>query len=59
MQSLFRRFHGNDSGATAIEYSLIAAFIGIAIIGALQAVGVELSSIFVDVQGGLQKRVAV
>lgn len=30
---------GDDSGATAIEYSLIAALIGVAIIGAMNAFG--------------------
>jgi Flp pilus assembly pilin Flp len=37
---------------------MIASFIGIAIITVLQNVGVELRSIFVDVEAGLKKRPA-
>jgi pilus assembly protein Flp/PilA len=35
-----------DSGATAIEYGLIAALIAVAAIAALQLVGTNLSGIF-------------
>eukprot|EP01037_Dinobryon_pediforme_P008248 gene8249-8332_t len=37
MKTLFARFVKDQSGATAIEYGLIASLIGVAIIGALQA----------------------
>ena len=36
----------DDSGATAIEYGLIAALIAVAAIAAFQLVGTNLSSIF-------------
>ena len=36
----------NESGATAIEYGLIAALISVVIIGALQLVGVNLTNTF-------------
>jgi len=36
----------DDSGATAIEYGLIAALIAVAAIAAFQVVGTSLSSIF-------------
>ena len=36
----------DDSGATAIEYGLIAALIAVAAIAAFQLVGTSLSSIF-------------
>ncbi|MEZ5853280.1 MAG: Flp family type IVb pilin [Hyphomicrobiaceae bacterium] len=58
MRRLAKRLINDENGATAIEYSLIAAFIAIAIITVLQAVGIELSSIFVDVEAGLKKRPA-
>ena len=40
----FLTFRKNESGATAIEYGLIAALVAIAIIGTLGAVGTELNS---------------
>ncbi len=51
-----RKFMSCESGATSIEYGLIAAFIGVAIIGVLQTVGQEVKGPFVDAQTGLQKR---
>jgi pilus assembly protein Flp/PilA len=35
MQNLFARFVSDESGATAIEYGLIAAIVGVGIIAAL------------------------
>ena len=46
MNNLFSRFVRDESGATAIEYGLIAALIAVVIIGTLQAVGTKLSSTF-------------
>jgi pilus assembly protein Flp/PilA len=46
MKNLFSRFLKDESGATAIEYGLIAAGIAIAIIAAVQGVGTKLSSNF-------------
>lgn len=59
MRNLIQRFSHDVSGATAIEYALIAAFIATAIIVALQAVGVELVDLFGAVETGLKKRVTV
>jgi pilus assembly protein Flp/PilA len=39
-------FLKNESGATAIEYGLIAALIAVVIIGAITAVGTSLSTTF-------------
>ena len=50
------RFMKDESGATAIEYGLIAALIGVVIIGVVTNVGTEIKGTFTDVQGGLQKR---
>ena len=46
MSNLFSRFLKDESGATAIEYGLIAALIAVVIIGALQAVGGQLDANF-------------
>lgn len=44
MNKLFSRFVKSESGATAIEYGLIATFIAVAIIAALGLVGDSLTS---------------
>jgi pilus assembly protein Flp/PilA len=44
--SPMKRLLSDDSGATAIEYGLIAALIAVAAIAAFQLVGTNLSSIF-------------
>jgi pilus assembly protein Flp/PilA len=46
MKNLFARFVKDESGATAIEYGLIAALIGVAIILAATALGGQLSNTF-------------
>jgi pilus assembly protein Flp/PilA len=46
MTNLFARFVKCESGATAIEYGLIAALIGVAIITAATALGTQLASTF-------------
>jgi pilus assembly protein Flp/PilA len=47
--SMFRRFVKDDSGATAIEYGLIAALVSVAIIVALGTLGTELGNTFNEV----------
>ncbi len=49
------RFAASSSGATAIEYSLIAAGIAIAIIASVGLLGDELGTLFVDLQVALEK----
>ncbi|HTP75969.1 MAG TPA: Flp family type IVb pilin [Rhizomicrobium sp.] len=51
MNNLFARFVRDESGATAIEYGLIAALIAVVIIGAVTAVGTSLSATFQTVAG--------
>lgn len=46
MTNLFARFVKDESGATAIEYALIAAGIAIAIIAAVNTLGSTLSTKF-------------
>ncbi|MDE1938943.1 MAG: Flp family type IVb pilin [Alphaproteobacteria bacterium] len=53
MNNLFSRFVRDESGATAIEYGLIAALIAVVIIGTLQAVGTSLSATFNSVATNL------
>jgi len=53
MQS-FLKFLKHESGATAIEYGLIAALIAVVIIGAVTAVGTSLSTTFTSVSTGLK-----
>ncbi|MCK7614068.1 Flp family type IVb pilin [Roseibium sediminicola] len=50
MKSLINRFVKDESGATAIEYGLIAGLLSIVIIGALQLTGTSLSAIFTRIQ---------
>ena len=52
--SLIKSFFKDESGATAIEYGLIAAGIAIAIITAVQGVGSKLSSNFSDISTSLK-----
>ena len=46
MKSLFQRFVQDQSGATAIEYGLIAALIAVAAIAAMTTLGTELNKKF-------------
>lgn len=46
MSKLFLRFLKNNSGATAIEYGLIAAGISVAIIAVVNGLGTQLSTTF-------------
>lgn len=50
-----KQFAKCESGATAIEYGLIAALIGVAIISVVGSVGSELNTTFGKVQSGLAK----
>jgi len=53
MKNLVSRFVRDESGATAIEYGLIAALISVVIIAALTSVGNNLSAKFNSVAGAL------
>ncbi len=52
--NLFARFFHDESGATAIEYGLIAALIAVVIIGAVTTVGTNLNTTFNTVAGSLK-----
>jgi pilus assembly protein Flp/PilA len=53
MKSLVTRFFKNESGATAIEYGLIAAGISVAIIAVVQGLGTKLKNTFTSVSNAL------
>ncbi|MBL8837826.1 MAG: Flp family type IVb pilin [Alphaproteobacteria bacterium] len=54
MQTFIKRFLNDQSGATAIEYGLIAALIAVAAIAGMGALGTQLSGIFNRVATTLQ-----
>jgi pilus assembly protein Flp/PilA len=53
MTKLLQRFAKDESGATAIEYGLIAALIAVVIIVAVSAVGTDVSKAFSSVASAL------
>ncbi len=53
MNKIFARFVKDESGATAIEYGLIAALISVVIIGAVTTLGTKLSGTFTKVANNL------
>ena len=54
MKSLVSRFLKDQSGATAIEYGLIAALISVVCITVLTSVGTNLNAKFTSVANALQ-----
>ena len=54
MKNLVARFLKNDSGATAIEYGLIAAGIALAIIAIVNGLGTSLNTKFADINSSLK-----
>jgi len=51
MKTLVSRFLKDESGATAVEYGLIAAGISVAIIAVVQGLGAKLNSTFTAANG--------
>lgn len=54
MVRIFCRYVADETGATAIEYALIASLIAVFLIGALAALGTRVSGEFSEVSGALQ-----
>ncbi len=52
-KSILAKFIDDESGATAIEYGLIAAGISVAIIAVVQGLGSKLNTTFTSVQNAL------
>lgn len=53
MKTLVKRFSADESGATAIEYGMIAALIAVVIIGTLKVVGTQLNAKFSSISAQL------
>ncbi len=51
---MLRDFLADESGATAIEYALIAGGVSIVIVTAVSALGTSLNTIFTSVSTGLK-----
>ena len=51
--TMLKSFLQDESGATAIEYGLIAALVSVAILGILSTLGDELETTFTNVQTSL------
>ena len=54
MTNLVSRFVKDESGATAIEYGLIAAGISVAIIAIVNGIGTKLVTAFTSIQSQLK-----
>lgn len=54
MTSRIKMFFANESGATAIEYALIASLIALVIIASLTAVSSKLTATFNEVSANLK-----
>jgi pilus assembly protein Flp/PilA len=55
MKNLIARFVKDESGATAIEYGLIAAGISLAIIAVVNGLGTNLNNKFTSINTALAK----
>ena len=53
MKNIFARFAKDESGATAIEYGLIAGLVSVAIIGILSTMSGNLQSVFSTISDSL------
>jgi pilus assembly protein Flp/PilA len=54
MKNLVRKFWADESGATAIEYGLIAAGIALAIIAVVNGLGSKLNTKFASINSSLK-----
>jgi len=54
MKKLIRNFLNDNSGATAIEYGLVAAGISVAIIAVIQGLGNNLKTAFTSLSSTLK-----
>ena len=54
MKTVFARFVKDESGATAIEYGLIASLIAVAAIAAMTTIGSKLGTTFSNVGSNLK-----
>ena len=54
LKYIFSKFWSDESGATAIEYGLIAAGISLAIIAAVNGLGTNLNGKYTDINSSLK-----
>jgi pilus assembly protein Flp/PilA len=54
VKTIFRKFLADESGATAIEYGLIAAGIALAIISVINGMGTKLNTKFTSINTSLK-----
>ena len=54
LNSYLQRFIDDETGATAIEYGLIASLIAVVIIGSVTILGTKLTATFTKVSGSLK-----
>ena len=54
MRRLISKFLADQSGATAIEYALIASLIAVFVIAAITTVGKSVSTVFTEVGGAIK-----
>ena len=54
IKNIVSKFVADESGATAIEYGLIAAGIALAIIAVVNGLGTNLNGKFADINGSLK-----
>ena len=52
--NILNRFAKDESGATAIEYGLIAGLISVVILTALKTIGTNMNAKFVNIGNNLQ-----
>jgi pilus assembly protein Flp/PilA len=52
--NMIRKFLVDESGATAIEYALLAAGIALAIVSAVQGIGPQLNTKFTSINSSLK-----
>jgi Flp pilus assembly pilin Flp len=55
MTTVLKSFWQNDSGATSVEYALIAIVVGVGIIGSMQEVTTSVLSLFGQVEEGFDR----
>jgi len=53
MRKLLRKFFGDQSGSTAIEYAVIAVFIAVALVASGRLIGTKLSAAFSNISANL------
>jgi pilus assembly protein Flp/PilA len=54
LKRILKKFLADESGATAIEYGLIAAGISLAVIAVVNGIGSNLNNKLTSVKNGLQ-----